>query len=209
MKKKTKIIIIIIALVLILALIGILVVKKLNVKIPEPPKQIEVIDNVTNYEYALEDRDYDIYKENFTKLKDILNEEEIDYQSYSEYIAKLFLIDLYTIENKISKYDVGGVDFIYPDDQEKFKNKVIDTLYKLVMDNSTSTRKQELPKVSNVIIENTKETTYELAGKNVASFEITASIEYEKDLGYDKNVKLVTAILDKHAYVVNLSPIKK
>ncbi len=209
MKKKTKIIIVIVIVVLLLLSgVGGYFYYKMKTRPTAPVKVVEVIDNVSNYTYELEDRDTEIYKDNFLKLKEVLEQEEIDYELYSSYVAKLFLIDLYTIDNKISKYDVGGVEFIYPSDQEKYKNKLIDTMYKLVLDNSSNTREQELPEVTDVIMSDATKTTYKVNEKNLASFEFTADIEYKKDLGYDKKVKLIVAVEDSYAYVVNLSPIK-
>ena len=203
MNKKKKIIIISIILVILVILISVLIFKKITYKEPTVTKPIEVIDNVSDYDYVLEDRDTEIYKKYFNELKDVLKD-EIDFKVYSEYVTRLFLIDLYTIDNKISKYDVGGVDFIIPTDQEKYKNKVMDTLYKLVVDNSMNNRKQELPVVKDVVLNNCKTTTYKMDDKEIDAYEISAQIVYEKDLGYDNNVRVIVGILENHAYIMNL-----
>ena len=147
----------------------------------------------------------EIYKEIFNKLKDVLKEEEINYEEYATYLGELFVIDLYTIENKISKYDVGSLDFIYPSEKEKFQNKVMDTMYKLVEDNSTNTRKQELPVVKNVIVNSTESTTYKKGDTTLDAYLLDLTISYERDLGYDKKVTLTLAKEDNKLYVVNLT----
>ena len=202
MKKK----IIISILIVVILIIGGLVAYKLFHKKEEVPevKTIEVLDKITNYEYHLEDRDNEIYKDNFLKLKDLLEKEEIDYQEYASLITKLFLIDLYTIENKISKYDIGSLEFIYPEEKEKFQKKVMDTIYKLVEDNSFNTRKQELPVVKDVEVTDINNTKYKKGEVSLEGYKVSATIYYQKDLGYDKKVDLTLVKDENKVYVVNL-----
>lgn len=206
MKKKKKIILIVLIIIIILSIITFFLYhSKMKNKTPEV-KVIEVLDKIKDYDYFLEDRDTETYKTAFYELKDILKEEPIDYQKYSESIAKLFLIDLYTINNKISKYDVGSIDFVSPKDKNEFQNKVMDTLYKLVKDNSTNNRNQELPEVINVSIENVTPTKYQIDDDtSLEAFEMNATITYQKDLGYDKIVKVTVAKDKDKVFVVNLT----
>lgn len=206
-KKKTKIIVIILIFLVLIAVGGFYTYRYLNnKKLNKDANTIEVLDKIKNYDYQLEDRDTEIYKENFLKLKDILEKQEtIDYQAYANYLATLFLIDLYTIENKISKYDVGSLDFIYPKEKEKFQNKVMDTIYKLVKDNSSNTRNQELPVVEKVEIIKTEESDYKKGETILKGYLIKANIFYKKDLGYDKKVSLTIVKEENKLYVVNLT----
>ncbi len=206
-KNKKKKIILCLFFILIIAVVitGYFLYFKKEDPVPEPVK-VEVLDKITGYDYNLEDRDTALYKEKFLKLKELLENNEIDYEEYAKTIAELFVIDLYTIENKISKYDVGALEFIYLEEQEKFKNKVIDTLYKLVEDNSTNTRKQELPVVNNVVLEKLQETTYKKGNNTLPGYKVKATISYEKDLKYDKEVNLTLVKEENRIYVVNISP---
>ncbi len=170
---------------------------------------IEVVDRISGYNYQLEDRDTKLYKERFSKLKKNLESDEINYQEYARTIAELFIIDLYTIDNKISKYDIGALEFIYEEEKEKFQNKVMDTLYKLVEDNSNNTRKQELPVVKDVEIIASEESTYEINNRTFPSYKITATVSYEKDLGYDNNVIVTLVKEENKVVVVNFSVIDK
>ena len=177
-----------------------------NINTTPEKKPIEVLETIKEYDYHLEDRDSEIYKENFFELKDLLEKSQtIDYKKYAEYLATLFIIDLYTIDNKVSKYDVGSLDFIYPEEKEKFKNKVMDSLYKMVVDNSENTRKQELPKVKKVQIEKLETTKYEKKDKTLDGYLLQMTIFYQKDLGYDKDVTLTIAKEENKLYVVNLT----
>jgi hypothetical protein len=205
MNKKKKIIIIIVTVVVIIAggIIGIICAKsgktQLSVKV------VEVVDTISGYGYNLEDRDTEIYKEKILELKKVLQASEIDYEQYATLLSELFVIDLYTINNKTNKYDVGSLDFIYADSQDNFKNKLLDTMYKLVEDNSNNTRTQELPEVSNVNVTNIKSTKYQKDNTSLSAYEVSVEITYQRDLGYDENVLVTIALEDNKLYVVGLS----
>ena len=53
-------------------------------------------------------------KTEFDVLKANLESDTIDEEAYALSIAKLFIIDLYTMNNKINKYDIGGIEYVYP-----------------------------------------------------------------------------------------------
>lgn len=204
--KNKKIIIISIILILVIVvsvMVGCTFLKETPVE--GPKNTVEVVDKIEAFGYQLEDRDTELYKTTFMELKKVLDNTEIDYEAYASFLAKLFLIDLYTIDNKISKYDVGALDFIYETEREKFKNKLLDTMYKLVLDNSNHERKQELPIVKSVNIEKIENTKYKKENIELSGFKVKAQIQYEKDLGYDKNVEVTIIKEENKLFVVNLS----
>ena len=207
MNKKKKIITIAVVAVIIIFMVGlgIYFYIKINNQNKILPKTIEVLESVKGYDYKLEDRDTDIYKEKFSELKKILESEEDNPERYASLLAELFAIDLYTIDNKNSKYDVGGLDFIYQDDKEEFKNKAIDTMYKLVEDNSDNTRKQELPIVNNTTVTNIEATQYTKGETMLEGYQVSVTLSYEKDLGYDKNIVVTLVSENKKLYVVSLT----
>ena len=205
MSKKKKVIIIIVILILLIGiLIGGYFYLKSKQKVEIPVKVIEVLDSIEGYDYKLEDRDTDVYKEKFLELKKVLESEEIDEKKYASLLAELFAIDLYTIDNKNSKYDVGSLDFIYQEEQEKFKNKVMDSMYKLVEDNTSNKRSQELPIVSNTEIEEIKEIDYTKSEIKLEGYEVILKLSYEKDLEYDTKVKITLVKEDQKIYVVSI-----
>lgn len=208
MKNKTKKIIIIVFIIIILLAVGAFFGYRYfkNKKGDTPMNTIEVLDSIKGYDYHLEDRDGELYKDTFFKLKDLLEKSNtIDDKLYAEYLTTLFLVDFYTLENKISKYDVGSLDFLYPEEQEKFQKKAMDTMYKLVLDNATNTRKQELPTVTKVELEKIENTEYKKGAQTLPGYVIHATITYQKDLGYDKKVKLTLTKEETKLYVVNLT----
>lgn len=206
-KKKIIIISVVVILLLIASVGGFFLYRTLKNKDTNvETKTVEVLDTIKDYDYHLEDRDTELYKETFLQLKDLLEKTEtVDYEKYAEYLATLFLVDLYTIDNKISKYDVGSLDFIYPEEKEKFQNKVMDSMYKMVVDNSSNTRKQELPIVKDVKITKKETTKYQKDEITLDGYLIKAFIDYEKNLGYDKEATLTIVKEEKKLYVVNIT----
>ena len=148
--------------------------------------QVEVIDSIDNFDYVLNDNVTTYYKDEFHKLKGLENEEDIASQ-----VAKLFVIDLFSIDYKVNKYEVTSTQYYYSDKQEMFRNKVIDTVYNFVIDNSYKDRKQELPEVKEVNINSTKKDTYKLGDEKKDCYVVNLSITYVKDLGYDSKAKVI------------------
>lgn len=144
-----------------------------------------VISNINDYGYTLDDRDSDYMKEVFQELEDILNATEVDYQAYAEALAKLFVIDFYTLNNKINKYDVGSLEYILSSGVYTFRQKAQDTIYRDILDNTYRDRIQDLPEITNVTILNTEETTYTLNEEEVNAIKVEMNYEYKEDLGYD------------------------
>ncbi|MBR1413577.1 MAG: hypothetical protein IJ574_02790 [Bacilli bacterium] len=210
MSKKYKIILTIIVVIITLA-VALLIYFKFFHKAKDEitPKVISnVVDNIEKFGYTLDERDSNLMKEEYNKLKDILGQDEIDYNEYANSLAKLFVIDLYTIDNKINKYDVGSLEYIFETEQEKFKTKVMDTLYELVKDSTSIKRNQELPIVSSInVVENTLG-EYELNGSKIDAYNIKLEWDYVKDLGYDKQATVTIVRQEDKLYVIEYNPEK-
>lgn len=149
-------------------------------------EKIEVVSKIEEYSYFLESNETKIFKKYYKELESELQDKKIDEENYAKLITKLYLIDFYTLSNKMTNQDIGGVQFLYSDIQENFKLKATDTLYKYVKSNIYGNRNQELPTVKDVKIESikTKEYSY-LEEKDKSAYEVKAKISYKKDLGYD------------------------
>lgn len=147
-------------------------------------------------EYVLYDRDTDIYKDLFLKLKDELSKEEINYEKYAEYISELFIIDLYTLDNKNNKNDIGGKMYVYDSVKANFILNASDTLYKYIG------LSKELPKVSSIELLNITKKEYNVGDKTYDSYVVNLKWEYEKDLGYDKEGNVIVIQDGKKLYVV-------
>ena len=162
------------------------------------------IAKIKNYDYVLEKRDTKLMEDNFYQLKDVLESKQIDYEKYAEYLSKLFIIDLYTIKNKDNRYDIGSVEYIYPDHRDNFVLKVADTLYRYVEEKSK--RKQKLPEVASIDLKDIETTTYEYADNKYDAYEVSLSWDYVKDLEYDTSGVVTLIKIDTTLYVAEYNP---
>lgn len=195
LKKIQKIILIVIAiLVVITAIYAVLVF------IPNKNKERVIQSEETiKFDYVKNKRDTRIYKTTFNELKNVLNSDNIDYDKYAEYISKLFIMDFYTLNNKNSKNDVGGVQYIMPSMKENFILNASDTIYKYIKINDN---KKELPVVKNVELDSIKKSTYTHDKTEYTSYEVSLNFTYEKDLGYETSAILVLVRDNEKLYIV-------
>ena len=187
MRKRYKIGLIVIS-VLLVGVIGIGVLKVFMPSEEEnrgDPNVSSVISNINDYGYTLDDRDTDYMKEVFGELENVLNQGEVDYQEYARLLAQLFVIDFYTLDNKINKYDVGGLEYILSNSVDTSRQKAVDTIYRDIVDNTYRDRIQDLPEITNVEIVNVEDTTFTLNEEEVEAIKVTMRYEYRKNLGYD------------------------
>lgn len=201
MKKKYKKILFIIAIIIIIVIlmIGFKVMFDKN----NTEYNIKVVDTILDFSYTLDERDTLLMKDNYNELKKILKEKDIDYENYAKTLAKLFVIDLYTIDNKVNKYDVPSLEYVYPSKVDNFKLNVEDTIYKLVIDNTYKKRNQELPIVSSIDVSSISNVTYKIEDEETNAYKVNLTWDYEVDLGYDKSGELIIIKEDKKLYVVD------
>lgn len=160
------------------------------------------LDSLELYGYTLDDYDSDLYKEYFNDLKSTLNSKEVNYEDYAKEIVKLFVSDFYTLDNKLTSSDIGGVEFIPSDMVENFKMHAGDTMYNHVKTNIYGDRVQELPIVKSVEVTNIENITYTYKDKEYSAYKVNARWEYQEDLGY-KNNEIFTLIKDNNKlYIV-------
>lgn len=192
-----KILRLILKVIVVLIIVNIIVIGvyfiKLN-KNNEKQKQPEavVVDKIDLFDYSLDNNKNDLYKLYFNELKGILKEENINYEEYAKSLSKLFVADLYTLSNKVSSSDIGGKEFVYKEFQKDFLSIAKTTLYKSVKSNLYGERVQELPTVTNIVIDEIKKSSFKYKEKNYEdAYLIKLTIEYEKDLGYQNKCELV------------------
>lgn len=169
----------------------------------KPDDVVQIKDNMENYDYYLTDNATSYYEELYEELKVILNEEIIDEKSFAETVAKLFITDVFTLDNKISSSDIGGLQFVHSKFKDDFINIAKTTLYSSVQNNIYGDRKQKLPVVNKVEINASKASTFTYKKVTYDSYEIDTSISYEVDLGYPNKYKLILIKNDKYWQVVS------
>lgn len=154
------------------------------------------------YGYTLSKNDTGLYKDNFKALEKVLNETPINYEEYAKLLSKLFIIDVFNLDNKLSSTDIGGIEFLYKPLKENFKENMGNTLYKNVQINLDGKRTQNLPIVTSVEVTNIKETKYTYKKVDYDGYLVTLNWEYKQDLGYAKKMNL-TLIKDNNIlYIV-------
>lgn len=154
------------------------------------------IDSIDYYGYTLSKNDTDLYKNTFKELSNVLNEKPINYSEYAKLISKLFVIDVYNLDNKLTSTDIGGLEFLHKDLRDNFKENMGSTLYKGVESNLDGNRTQELPIVKDVTISDVFETKFTYNKNEYSAYLVTLNWTYTKDLGYQDTIKL-TIINDK------------
>lgn len=148
--KKKKIILFII----ILLVAVILVLFALNIGKNDKEETVKkVVDEIKNFEYTVSETDTKLFKDTFKELKAELSKSEVDKEKYASLVAKLFIIDFYTLSNKTSVNDVGGVQFVYSSYKTDFIDFARTGMYKQVQSNLDNDRNQDLPEVKSVDIE--------------------------------------------------------
>lgn len=213
--KKSKKILITLIIIVILSIIGILLYNYFS---KDEPKEVKTIKSIPEYGYELKENETKLYKDEFDNLDKILSKKEVDYEEYAKQIAKLFIIDFYTLDNKLSKNDIGGTDFIKDDMRDNFIEKARSTFYKYLEVNS-SDRNQELPIVSEIkdveienttfVIKDSKTTTSKTKtttskGTQVDAYKVIISWDYKEDYGYEKEANMIIIKEDKKLYIVEM-----
>ena len=201
-KKKNKLVLLILSTLIILTIVVIIlsVATKKDNKEPDV-KEVKKVDIIDNYGYYLEEDATEYYKSLYKELKNITNKDEVNYEEYAKIVAKLFVTDVFTLDNKVTSSDIGGLQFIYPDFREDFIKINQTGLYSNVLSNIYNDRVQELPIVNEVNIDLITETTFNYNNKEYKGYLVELNISYEKDLSYPTTYKLTIIKEDKYLYV--------
>lgn len=177
---------------------------------PKTVVQIKELDNLEEYNYTLTDKDTKYFESEYEILKDLLTKDEVDEEKYVTQVARMFTIDLYTMSTKVNKYDVGGIEYYYVTNKKMYEQKVIDTLYSSMLDDTYGDRKQELPEIKNIETISIEKINYMLGDKEVTGYLVKLEMEYVKDLGYDTEASLIVCKEDGNRWsVVDFQPTLK
>lgn len=200
MKKKYKVILIIIIILIVLLVASLVAVKLLSKS--DNKDAVKVVDSIDEFGYTLDDRDTELMKNTYNELKNVLSADEINYEEYAKKLAELFVIDLFTMDNKVNRYDVGSTEYVYPDNVDNFKTNVEDTIYKSMENNSDGKRRQDLPEVSSITSSSVEGSTFLFGEDEYDSYVVSITWDYVDDLGYDDNATITLIELDNKLYVV-------
>ena len=206
LKKKVKFIIITLIILVLLA-VCIFLAKKMFFEKNEVQEN-KVLKTIDSYGYTLKDNKTSKYKKMFEELTDILTKEEIDEEEYVKKITEMFIYDFYSLDDKVSKTDIGGVDFVHKDVLNNFLITAEDTYYKYVESNIYKNRQQRLPEVGEISIESVQNNSYTIAGgaTDEKAFFVKANWEYTDSSfdSYQKTAELVFVHNDTRLDLVEL-----
>lgn len=163
----------------------------------------KVVDEIKNFDYVVNEKDTKLFKTTFKELKDILSKKEVDNKKYAETISKLFIIDFFNLNNKSSKNDVGGVQFIYNSYKTDFVDYARDGIYKQVTNSIEKKSSNNLPEVTSVKITGTDTVVpssifehSDFANENEANaYEIKLEWTYKNGSGFQDSA-VITVVKD-------------
>ena len=163
----------------------------------------KVVDEIKKFNYVVNENDTKLFKKTFKELKDVLSKKEVDNKKYAEVISKLFVIDFFNLENKTSKNDVGGVQFVYNSYKTDFVDYARDGIYKQVANSIDSKKNTSLPQVTSVKITKTDTVVpssvfehEDFANETEANaYEIGIEWEYKNGTGFQKKA-VITVVKD-------------
>ena len=166
LKKGVKKTLISVLLIVLIVIGGIFVYKQFFKK--EKTKEIKVVDNISKYGYKLKENKPEKYKKMFGELKEILSKDKVDEEAYVKKISEMFVYDFYSLDDKLAKTDIGGVDFVYSGVMENFLTNAQDTYYKYVESNIYNNRNQQLPRVDEVEVKEIEKVAFDYTTTNEA-----------------------------------------
>ena len=203
-KKKVRIFLIV--LILIIALLGVAIWQgKKLFSSKDTVQVVKVVDKIDEYGYELNENETEYYKSLFDELKKELKSDSYDEENYASLISKLFIADFYSLSHALSKNDVGGVQYVYSSFQEDFVKLAKDSVYNAVESNIYGDRKQKLPTVSEVVVDEIRQESYDYENKtDDAAYTVDLTIKYKEDMGYQQEVTLYLIHTDNKLEIVEM-----
>ena len=154
------------------------------------------------YGYTLVKSDTDLFKDTFKELEKVLNEDEINYSDYAKLASELFVIDVFSLSNKLTSTDIGGLEFVHKSLRENFKENLGNSLYKNVTSNIDGKRTQKLPEVSSIRAESVTEKKFTYNKTEYDAYLVSLAWEYKKDMGYQKKMNITLIKDDGKLFIV-------
>lgn len=203
LKSKPKLIIALVAIILVVALGVVIAISFWPEKEAAP---IKVLKSIDEYGYSLKANKTKEYKDMFKELEKILLADEVDEEAYAKKISEMFIYDFFSLNDKVTKTDIGGVDFVHPDAIANFMENAEDTYYKYIESNIYGERKQELPAVETVTAESITPTEFAYKDEMHDGYEVKVNWTYTSDKysDYQKSATVVLIKSGKIYYIVEM-----
>lgn len=202
LKRKVKVILVL-AIILIIAGLAFFAYESFK---PKETRTATVENEIEEYGYTLKSTRNNRYKKMFQELQNILNKDEVDEEAYLEQISKMFIMDFYTLDDKLANTDVGGIDFVHADAKTNFLEKAEDTVYKYVESDIYGNRDQKLPEVTEVTVENIENIEYTIGTDftDDNAYQVEVSLKYKEDMDYPTKATLIFVHEDNKLSLVEM-----
>ena len=218
-KKKTKVFLIIL-LIIVLAVGGYFVYTRF---LSTTPTKIKKVDSIPKYGYTLKSNQPEEYRKMFNDLKEILAEDNVNKEAYAKKISQMFVYDFYSLDYKVAKTDIGGVEFVSPYVEKNFLDAAENEYYKYVESNIYGNRKQELPRVTKPVVDKIDQISYkytitkdnrDIEQTDTKAYQVTVTWEYTKskyqnDSEYQKDGVIVLINNNNKLDIVELQRINE
>lgn len=191
LKKKPKSLFLIILIILAIIL-GFFSLK--NILSNNQKDEIKVINKIDQYGYSLKENKPKEYEKMFKELKKILNAKKINEEEYVKKITEMFVYDFYSLNDKATKTDIGGVEFVYSEFLPNFLQNAQNTYYKYVENNIYGNRKKELQIVTDIEIINVEKEAYTYLDKtDEEAYKVNVKWDYTSSeyITYQKEANIV------------------
>lgn len=209
-KKKRKVkfgrIFILLLIVCFISFLCIMAYDKFNGKKESVTKKVKNISTIKEYGYSLKENATGYYKNLFKKLDSTLSSDDVDEEEYVNLVCQMFVADFFNLDNKISKNDVGGVQFVYKDYTSDFEKFAMDSMYRGVESNVYGNRRQDLPIVEEVTCTKIKNEVFKYGdSSDDKAYILDFDVKYKSDLGYQDSGSLVIIHNDKKVEVASMN----
>ena len=202
LKKSVKRVLIIGFLLVLAGVILLIVSQFTDKKASEVPT---VVNEIADYGYVLKSNKSEKYKTMFTELSEILAEDPVDEEKYVTKISEMFILDFFSLSDKVANTDVGGTDFVHSAALDNFLLKAEDKIYKFVQNNMYDDRHQELPTVDTVTVESVEPITFTaLDVTDEQAYEVRVSWTYTTETDYQTETILRFMHEDKKLSLVEM-----
>lgn len=172
----------------------------------QEPQTATVVETLDNYGYSLRSNATSLSKSLFEELKKVLNQEPINEEEYAKIVARSFIADFYTLDNKVTNNDVGGAQYFYSAVRDNFILSAQDSIYKYVESDLYGDREQELPIVTAVDIVSVSQTSYTYGETtDDSAYQVEVAITYQTDLGYDTSRTITLMHEENRLGIVEIS----
>ena len=114
---------------------------------------------------------------------------------------------VHTLNDKLANTDVGGIDFVHANAKTNFLEKAEDTVYKYVENDIYGNRDQQLPEVTEVTVEKVENIEYTIGTDftDDSAYQVEVSLKYKEDMDYPTKATLIFVHEDNKLSLVEIA----